>query len=174
MAIDTCYKLWSRYSTSSATTANGQGCGGDGSHRRRKIKTLSRPSHSFQGRNCQLLTLQQTKLPKKNVDILNSSLCERVDKMVDKGMVNEVRNVFNPRNQDYSSGIRKAIDVPEFDRYFQAELSKIIDEETRVKLLEEAINEVKINNCKLASQQLKKINHLINVKGWNVHRLDAT
>ncbi|WMV36247.1 hypothetical protein MTR67_029632 [Solanum verrucosum] len=94
--------------------------------------------------------------------------------MVDKGMVNEVRTMFNPTNSDYSKGIRKAIGVPEFDRYFRAELSKSADEETRVELLEEAINEVKINNCKLASQQLEKINRLINVKGWNVHRLDAT
>ncbi|XP_059302693.1 adenylate isopentenyltransferase 3, chloroplastic-like [Lycium ferocissimum] len=109
-----------------------------------------------------------------SMHVLSSYLAERVDKMVEKGMVNEVRNMFNPRNQDYSRGIRKAIGVPEFDRYFRAELSKSVDAETRVKLLEEAINKVKINNCKLASQQLEKINRLTNVKGWNVHRLDAT
>ncbi|KAK4720267.1 hypothetical protein R3W88_018605 [Solanum pinnatisectum] len=88
-----------------------------------------------------------------SMHVLNSFLSERVDKMV--------RTMFNPKNLDYSKGIRKAIGVPEFNRYFRAELSK-------------AINEVKINNCKLASQQFEKINRLINVKGWNVHRLDAT
>ncbi|MCD7468007.1 Adenylate isopentenyltransferase [Datura stramonium] len=92
--------------------------------------------------------------------------------MVENGMIDEVRTMFNPKNKDYSKGIRKAIGVPEFDRYFREELSKSINEETRVKLLEEAIKEVKVNNCKLASQQLEKINSLINVKGWNVHRLD--
>ncbi|XP_009603455.1 adenylate isopentenyltransferase 3, chloroplastic-like [Nicotiana tomentosiformis] len=109
-----------------------------------------------------------------SMHVLNSFLTKRVDKMVEKGLVNEVRNMFNPKNADYSKGIRKAIGVPEFDRYFRAELSNSVDEETRIKLLEEVINEVKINNCKLASQQLEKIKRLINVKGWNVHRLDAT
>ncbi|MCD9558848.1 Adenylate isopentenyltransferase [Datura stramonium] len=109
-----------------------------------------------------------------SMHVLNSFLSERVDKMVENGMIDEVRTMFNPKNKDYSKGIRKAIGVPEFDRYFREELSKSINEETRVKLLEEAIKEVKVNNCKLASQQLEKINSLINVKGWNVHRLDAT
>nr|XP_016509439.1 PREDICTED: adenylate isopentenyltransferase 5, chloroplastic-like [Nicotiana tabacum] len=103
-----------------------------------------------------------------SMHVLNSFLTKRVDKMVEKGLVNEVRNMFNPKNADYSKGIRKAIGVPEFDRYFRAELSNSVDEETRIKLLEEAINEVKINNCKLASQQLEKIKRLINVKGWNI------
>ncbi|KAG5603356.1 hypothetical protein H5410_034726 [Solanum commersonii] len=107
-----------------------------------------------------------------SMHILNSLLSERVDKMVDKGIVNEVRTMFNPTNSDYSKGIRKVIGVPEFDRYVRAELSKSVDEETHS--VEEATNEVKINNCKLASQQLEKINRLINVKGRNVHRLDAT
>ncbi|XP_019233782.1 PREDICTED: adenylate isopentenyltransferase 5, chloroplastic-like [Nicotiana attenuata] len=68
----------------------------------------------------------------------------------------------------------KAIGVPEFDSYFRAELSNSVDVETRERILKEAINEVKINNCILASKQLEKIKRLINVKGWKIQRLDAT
>ncbi|KAK4357355.1 hypothetical protein RND71_022965 [Anisodus tanguticus] len=109
-----------------------------------------------------------------SMNVLNSFLYERVDKMVDQGMINEVRNMFNPKNKDYTKGIRKAIGVPEFDSYFRAELSNSVDIETRERLLKEAINQVKINNCILASKQLEKIKRLINVKGWKIHRLDAT
>ncbi|XP_060181438.1 adenylate isopentenyltransferase 3, chloroplastic [Lycium barbarum] len=109
-----------------------------------------------------------------SMNILNSFLYERVDKMVDQGMIKEVRNMFNPKSKDYTKGIRKAIGVPEFDSYFRAELSNSVDIETRERLLKDAINEVKINNCILASKQLEKIKRLINVKGWKVHRLDAT
>lgn len=109
-----------------------------------------------------------------SMNVLNSFLYERVDKMVDQGMVDEVRKMFNPKNTDYTKGIRKAIGVPEFDSYFRAELSNFVDKQTRERLLKEAINEVKINNCILASKQLDKIKRLINVKGWKIHRLDAT
>ncbi|MCD7448415.1 Adenylate isopentenyltransferase [Datura stramonium] len=109
-----------------------------------------------------------------SMNVLNSFLYDRVDKMVNEGMVDEVRSMFNPKNTDYTKGIRKAIGVPEFDSYFRAELSNSADRQTRERLLKEAINEVKINNCKLARKQLEKIKRLINVKGWKVHRLDAT
>ncbi|KAM3216767.1 adenylate isopentenyltransferase 3, chloroplastic [Capsicum annuum] len=109
-----------------------------------------------------------------SMNVLNSFLYERVDKMVDQGMVEEVRNLFNPKNRDYTKGIRKAIGVPEFDSYFRAQLSNSVDRQTRERLLKEAINQVKINNCILASKQLVKIKRLINVKGWKIHRLDAT
>lgn len=109
-----------------------------------------------------------------SMNVLNSFLYDRVDKMVDQGMVEEVRQMFNPENTDYTKGIRKAIGVPEFDSYFRAELSNSVDRQTRERLLKEAINEVKINNCILASKQLEKIKRLINVKGWKIHRFDAT
>ncbi|WMV47153.1 hypothetical protein MTR67_040538 [Solanum verrucosum] len=109
-----------------------------------------------------------------SMDVLNSFLYERVDKMVDQGMVDEVRQMFNPKNMDYTKGIRKAIGVPEFDSYFRAELSNSVDRQTRERMLKEAITEVKINNCILASKQFDKIYRLINVKGWKIHRLDAT
>ncbi|KAL7588902.1 hypothetical protein Lser_V15G37738 [Lactuca serriola] len=103
----------------------------------------------------------------------NQILTERVDRMVASGMVEEVRNMYNP-NADYSKGIRRAIGVPEFDSYFRVEYSSSSDEKARAKLLEAAINETKINTCSLVNRQLEKIYRLRDVKGWKIHRLDAT
>ncbi|XP_002533064.2 adenylate isopentenyltransferase 3, chloroplastic [Ricinus communis] len=102
---------------------------------------------------------------------LQEFLLKRVDQMVKKGMIEEVRNIFDPR-ADYSKGIRKSIGVPEFDKYLKAEAFS--DERNCARLLQQAISEVKHNNCKLARRQLEKIHRLKYVKGWNIHRIDAT
>ncbi|XP_038887422.1 adenylate isopentenyltransferase 3, chloroplastic-like [Benincasa hispida] len=103
--------------------------------------------------------------------LLHSFVSDRVDKMVASGLVEEVQELFDPNNGDYSRGIRKAIGVHELDRYFRAcTNSKVL----RNKLLQEGIAEIKENSCKLACRQLKKILRLQNVKGWNIHRVDAT
>ncbi|KAI3783094.1 hypothetical protein L2E82_13156 [Cichorium intybus] len=105
--------------------------------------------------------------------VLHQFVADRIDRMVAAGMVEEVRNMYKP-NADYSKGIRRAIGVPEFDSYFRAEYSSSSDEKTRTKLLEAAINETKINTCILAHRQLEKIYRLRSVKGWKIHRLNAT
>lgn len=104
--------------------------------------------------------------------VLKSFVSERVDRMVERGMVEEVGRMFSPDCRDYSRGIRKSIGVPEFDRFFRTE--SFSDEETRARLLEEAINETKKNTCKLAHRQRGKIMRLRTGKGWKIHRLDAT
>ncbi|CAA6675392.1 unnamed protein product [Spirodela intermedia] len=81
-------------------------------------------------------------------------------KMVAVGLVEEVRGMFR-QDGDYSHGIRRAIGVPEMDRYFRDEMSA--DGAARERLLKEAIEEIKENTRKLASRS-----------GWEVHRLDAT
>ncbi|XP_022963833.1 adenylate isopentenyltransferase 5, chloroplastic-like [Cucurbita moschata] len=106
-----------------------------------------------------------------SMPLLHSSVSDRVDKMVGNGLVEEVRNLFDPNNVDYSHGIRKAIGVPELDRYLRASNS---DYEIREKLLQEAIAEIKANTCELACRQVDKILRLRNVKGWKIHRVDAT
>ncbi|KAI3511336.1 hypothetical protein L1887_18487 [Cichorium endivia] len=105
--------------------------------------------------------------------VLHQFVGERVDRMMDAGMVEEVRNMYNP-NADYSKGIRRAIGVPEFDSYFHAKYSSFSDEQTCAKLLEASINQIKINTCNLTHRQLEKIYRLRDVKGWKIHRLDAT
>ncbi|VFR02118.1 unnamed protein product [Cuscuta campestris] len=107
-----------------------------------------------------------------SMPVLHSFVSDRVDKMVDRGLVEEARSAFDPKNGDYSTGIRKSIGVPEFHRYFQAEPTA--DADTRAALLNEAIDEVKVNTCVLSSQQLEKIKRLRDVRGWKLHRVDAT
>ncbi|XP_074347350.1 adenylate isopentenyltransferase 3, chloroplastic-like [Apium graveolens] len=106
-----------------------------------------------------------------SMSLLYQALSDRVDQMVDKGMVEEARKMFKP-DADYSKGVLRAIGAPELDHYFRVEASA--DEETRARLLKEALDEVKINTCRLARRQVQKILALKNDKGWNIHRLDAT
>lgn len=103
--------------------------------------------------------------------VLCSFLSSRVDEMIRNGMVEEVRNLFHPY-ANYSKGIRRAIGVAEFDELLRNE--PFLDDKSRARLLHQAINEIKDNNCKLARRQLDKIQRLRNKKGWNLHRLDAT
>jgi len=103
--------------------------------------------------------------------VLQSSVGERVDDMYRNEMVDELRPFYRP-DGDYSRGIRRAIGVPEFHEYFRRE--RFVDEETKQRLLEDAIKEIKLNTWKLAMKQLGKIQRLRNVKRWEIHRLDAT
>ncbi|KAL8507266.1 hypothetical protein ACS0TY_017981 [Phlomoides rotata] len=100
-----------------------------------------------------------------------AALSSRVDKMVERGMVEEVREFFHP-NGDYIKGVRRSIGVPEFDRFFRVE--SVSDEATRREILAEAIDKVKMNTIKLACRQREKICRLRNVKGWMMLHLDST
>lgn len=107
-----------------------------------------------------------------SMPVLHSYVSKRVDDMVGSGMVDEVRKMFDPIHGDYDKGIRRAIGVPEFDKYFRQE--QFLDPKSRSRVLQEAINEIKDNTCKLACRQLGKIHRLRNRKGWSLHRIDAT
>lgn len=103
--------------------------------------------------------------------VLQCFVSERVDRMVERGLVEEVRDMFNPW-VDYKKGIRRAIGLPEMDQYLRSE--GLLSDRQRSKLLEDAIKEIKANTCSLASRQLAKIHRLSMLPGWNVHRIDAT
>ncbi|KAF5462620.1 hypothetical protein F2P56_018609 [Juglans regia] len=100
-----------------------------------------------------------------------SFLSIRVDQMVENGMEEELRKMFDP-NVDYSKGIFRSIGVPEFDQYFRTEPH--LEKETRKKLFRKGLSEMKENTCQLARRQQEKIHRLKDVKGWDMHRLDAT
>ncbi|KAH7517192.1 hypothetical protein FEM48_Zijuj09G0036500 [Ziziphus jujuba var. spinosa] len=106
-----------------------------------------------------------------SMPVLHSFLHSRVDEMIRNGMVDEVRSFFDP-NADYSTGIRKAIGVQEFDDLLRNE--PFLDDNSKARLLQQAIDEIKANNCTLARRQLEKIRRLRMIKGWNLLRLDAT
>lgn len=108
-----------------------------------------------------------------SLDVLHSFVSERVDRMVEAGLVNEVRKMFDPDQSDYTRGIRRAIGVPEMDEYLRAEAMGASDR-TKATLLRIAIAKIKENTCLLARRQLQKIHRLHSQWGWNMHRLDAT
>ncbi|KAI3728152.1 hypothetical protein L6452_16782 [Arctium lappa] len=106
-----------------------------------------------------------------SLPVLYSYVAQRVDQMVDAGLVDEVRGVFD-RKADYTRGIRKSIGVPELEEYFQAEMEG--DDEGAENLLEAAISDIKSNTCKLINTQLSKIYRLKKEVGWPIHRVNAT
>ncbi|KAK8502564.1 hypothetical protein V6N12_013829 [Hibiscus sabdariffa] len=103
--------------------------------------------------------------------LLHSFVSERVDRMVQAGLLDEVSQMFDPV-ADYSRGIRRAIGVPELDQYFRGGSS--IDAKIRARMLDTAISKIKENTCNLASRQLQKILRLYNQWNWRMHRIDAT
>lgn len=108
-----------------------------------------------------------------NLKLLHRFVSERVDKMVKDGLVEEAREFFNPEG-DYTSGMRRAIGVPEMDQYFRNENNKLIDGDARDRMLQRAIEKIKVNTCKLACCQRQNILRLESQLGWNINRLDAT
>ncbi|XP_073525670.1 uncharacterized protein [Phyllobates terribilis] len=110
------------------------------------------------------------------VDVSLSNLrcfvSHRVDKMVEAGLVDEVRGLFGPK-ADFTKGIRRAIGVPEMEEFLQAERDNV-DEETLTELLNEAIEQIKDNTYKLACKQLHKIHRLRDFWGWDLNRINAT
>ncbi|KAJ1685980.1 hypothetical protein LUZ63_017370 [Rhynchospora breviuscula] len=105
------------------------------------------------------------------LEVLYDFVAERVDRMVERGLVDEVRALFDP-NCDYSKGLRRAIGVPELDAYLRSE--GILEEAERTRLLATAINDIKANTRKLTRCQLEKIRRLTTLPGWSVQRIDAT
>ncbi|XP_061347878.1 adenylate isopentenyltransferase 5, chloroplastic-like [Gastrolobium bilobum] len=107
-----------------------------------------------------------------SLPVLHSSLHARVDRMIEGGQLDEVREFFDPC-ADYTRGIRRAIGVPEFHDFLRAE-STTEDYRIKKRLLESAIERIKVNNCTLANRQLQKIHRLHSMWKRSMHRLDAT
>ncbi|OWM74199.1 adenylate isopentenyltransferase 5, chloroplastic-like [Punica granatum] len=108
-----------------------------------------------------------------SMPVLQSFVSERVDKMVELGLVGEVRNIYDPK-ADNSRGIRRAIGVTEMVEYLSIEASTTLDVETKARVLKMAIDEIKKNTCALASRQLQKIHRLNDIWDRKMQRLDAT
>lgn len=105
--------------------------------------------------------------------VLHAYVDERVDKMVEMGLVDEARGIFEPE-ADYSRGIRRSIGVPELDQFFRAERSGGVEQETKARMVRDAIGKIKENTRKLTCRQLEKIRRLSTLAGWSVPRIDAT
>ncbi|XP_074292178.1 adenylate isopentenyltransferase 5, chloroplastic-like [Silene latifolia] len=108
-----------------------------------------------------------------SLPILHRFVSKRVDQMVEAGLVEEVKALFDHQS-DYTRGIRRAIGVPELDTFLRAQGYTNLDPETLDTLLQEAVDQIKENTYKLACRQLQKIHRLRDFWGWNLHRIDAT
>ncbi|PWA45652.1 tRNA isopentenyltransferase [Artemisia annua] len=124
------------------------------------IKALVHDNIEFQSRYSCCFLWVDVSLP-----VLQSFVSKRVDQMVQAGLVDEARRFYNPILANSTIGLRRAIGVPELNHYFQNE---------NAKNLEEAIEEIKVNTCKLATRQLQNIMRLENQLEWDMHHLDAT
>ncbi|KAJ4960834.1 hypothetical protein NE237_020744 [Protea cynaroides] len=122
------------------------------------------------------------------VDVSFGVLCEylsrRVDDMIETGMIGELADFYDPDEADSDVGIRKAIGVPELDRYFRrfppwtrnrsTDLEEDVQRENeRKRAMEEAVVDIKENTSELAEVQMGKILRLRSA-GWDLKRLDAT
>ncbi|KAK9705213.1 hypothetical protein RND81_07G041400 [Saponaria officinalis] len=110
-----------------------------------------------------------------SLPVLNEYLKKRVDEMIDSGMVDELEGYYDSDELNDSppnTGLRKAIGVPEFERYF-SDTCRMEDDIVREGAYEEAVRAIKENTCRLAKTQMEKIQRLRG-GGWGLHRVDGT
>uniref|UniRef100_A0A0D9V1A2 adenylate dimethylallyltransferase (ADP/ATP-dependent) n=1 Tax=Leersia perrieri TaxID=77586 RepID=A0A0D9V1A2_9ORYZ len=104
--------------------------------------------------------------------VLHGYVRHRVDRMLDQGLVREVRELFHT-SRDYTRGIRRSIGVPEMDAYLRHEATAPAAA-AGAALLAAAVSEIKANTWRLARRQLVKIHRLRRLPGWSLRRLDVT
>lgn len=119
-----------------------------------------------------------------SLPVLNQYLDKRVDEMLEEGMLEELADYFvsegfisdDPADSVSLTGLKKAIGVPEFEKYFKrkgGDSERDDDVESRRVLYEEAVKAIKDNTRLLAKRQLGKILRLRDA-GWDLHKIDAT
>ncbi|OIW08512.1 hypothetical protein TanjilG_03188 [Lupinus angustifolius] len=139
-----------------------------------------------------------------SLPVLDRYVEERVDCMMDAGLLNEVYDMHN-LEADYTRGLRQAIGVREFEPVLKTcvveDISKKEKELTEgssteigetlsdgnlvewlksssdsksIILLEEAIEKVKVNTRRLVRRQKRMLNRLQTLFGWNIHYVDST
>lgn len=136
--------------------------------------------------------------------VLDKYVEQRVDCMMDDGLLNEVYDIYN-LNADYSRGLRQAIGVREFqlllrtcavkdicekereliegsvvekgEKFCNGNLMEVVRFSSNTEstiLLEEAIEKVKLNTRRLVRRQKRMVSRLQTLFGWNIHYVDST
>ncbi|KAF8035755.1 hypothetical protein BT93_C1704 [Corymbia citriodora subsp. variegata] len=122
-----------------------------------------------------------------SLPVLEEYLSKRVDESLDTGTFEELARYYDQGRTE--TGLRKAIGVPEFDRYFnkyppprgvdlddawrREEGRERDDDPVREGAYKEAVRETKENARKLAKRQIGKILQLSGCR-WELRKLDAT
>lgn len=88
-------------------------------------------------------------------DILYQRINERVDKMVEKGLLEEAKNIYDSKIQ--SKAVLTPIGYKELFPYFEGKIS-----------LEEALEKIKQNSRKYAKRQYTWFNHQMDIKWFSV------
>jgi tRNA dimethylallyltransferase len=103
-----------------------------------------------------------------DLHVLDNYVNERVDCMINDGLLDEVCNIYNP-DAVYTQGLRQAIGVREFDEFFRLYVTKkepheintgssttMVDlHDDRMKcLLDEAVSQLKANTRRLVRRQV--------------------
>ncbi|XP_047158584.1 tRNA dimethylallyltransferase 2 [Vigna umbellata] len=139
-----------------------------------------------------------------SLPVLDRYVEQRVDCMMDDGLLNEVYDIYN-LNADYTRGLRQAIGVREFepllrtcvvkDMYerereltegsrvekgktlFNGNLMELVrssNDTESITLLEEAFEKVKVNTRRLVRRQKRMLSRLQTLFGWNIYYVDST
>ncbi|KAK7257633.1 hypothetical protein RIF29_31738 [Crotalaria pallida] len=139
-----------------------------------------------------------------SLPVLDRYVEQRVDCMMDAGLLNEVYDIYN-LNADYTRGLRQAIGVREFESLLKTCVVEDIDKKEKeltegsctekgetlfdgnlrewlksssdtksTILLEEAIEKVKVNTRRLVRRQKRMLSRLQTLFGWNIHYVDST
>ncbi|XP_065628894.1 tRNA dimethylallyltransferase 2-like [Quercus suber] len=110
-----------------------------------------------------------------SLPVLDQYVKQRVDCMIEAGLLNEVFDIYNP-NADYTRGLRQVIGAREFENFLKdCFLEGRCDEEsdsTEGSLSLRSIN--KGNKMLKENIQKRRINRLQTLFGWNIHYVDAT
>ncbi|KAK9068585.1 hypothetical protein SSX86_012700 [Deinandra increscens subsp. villosa] len=127
-----------------------------------------------------------------SLPVIDKYVDQRVDQMVNSGLLQEVYEIFNP-DAVYTRGLRQAIGVREFEDFLRVYLSQGLavasveklkenmntifstsGENPLKELLQDAIDKVKLNTRRLVRRQKRRLNRLQTLFGWNIHYVDAT
>ncbi|KAF7823266.1 tRNA dimethylallyltransferase 2 [Senna tora] len=139
-----------------------------------------------------------------SLPVLDRYVEQRVDCMMDAGLLNEVYDIYN-LNADYTRGLRQAIGVREFEPLLKTcviediykrekeltevsvrgkgnklfdddlrELLKLSSDTKSIMLLEEAVEKVKVNTRRLVRRQKRMVNRLQKLFDWTIHFVDST
>ncbi|CAK9153843.1 unnamed protein product [Ilex paraguariensis] len=127
---------------------------------------------------------------------------QRVDHMVNAGLLNEVYDIYN-LNANYTRGLRQAIGVREFEDFLRVytcgansidgycfqmssndnckmlkgnvwEFLNASKENQQNLLLNDAIDKVKVNTRRLVRRQKRRLSRLQTLFGWDINSVDST
>uniref|UniRef100_A0A0E0CDG3 tRNA dimethylallyltransferase n=1 Tax=Oryza meridionalis TaxID=40149 RepID=A0A0E0CDG3_9ORYZ len=93
-----------------------------------------------------------------DLHVLDRYVNERVDCMIDDGLLDEVCNIYD-REATYTQGLRQAIGL---------------HDDNLKGLLDEAVSQLKANTRRLVRRQRRRLHRLNKYFEWNLHHIDAT